>query len=243
MARTRTLTLMRTDIRQLTGHESSTFVTDSELTRRINLSIAALYDLLVECRGEQWYAERSSITATANTAITAIGSTASAEGEGSSLLRVISMETTIGETVVEIKPLPDWRTRLAFGRPLAWTEYGGGQYYTLENDSTGVNVRWWPTPTATHTVTMTWIPCAAELSADGDTFDGINGWEDWVVHDVGVYVLQKEESDPSVLMAERAKIEARIRKLAKGRDHNVAARPRDVRSMWRPRVLSGDDRQ
>lgn len=243
MARTRTLTLMRTDVRQLTGHENSTFVTDSELTRRINLSIAALYDLLVECRGEHFFAERSSITATSGVAYTTIGGTSSSAGEGTSLHRIISLETTLNGFVTEIQPLPDWHKRTAFNSANGWASHETGPFYTLENDSNGLMLRWWPTPSATYTVTMTWIPTAKELSADADTFDGINGWEDWVIHDVGVYVLQKEESDPSVLMAERAKIEARIRKLAKTRDHGHAARSRDVRTGYRARVVQGTGRQ
>jgi hypothetical protein len=233
---------MRTDVRQLTGHENSTFVTDSELTRRINLSIAALYDMLVEIRGDVFYAERSSITATASTAVTAVGSTSSAEGEGTSLHRIISMEVTLNGEICDIRPLPDWRTRLLFPTPTGWSDCQSGPYYSLENDSTGMNVRWWPTPTATHTVTMTWIPTALELSADGDTFDGINGWEDWVIHDVGVYVLQKEESDASVLMAERSKIEARVRKLAVTRDHGHPRRVVDSRSGRRTKTGGSDNR-
>jgi hypothetical protein len=224
---------MRTDVRQLTGHENDTVVTDAELTRRINLSAAALYDMLVEVRGEHFYAERSSVTATAATATTSVGGTSSSAGEGSSLHRLISLEVTLDGNVVEIKPLPDRHARQAFNGAQSWSGYTDGPYYALENDSNGMAIRWYPTPSATHTVTMTWIPTAKELSADGDTWDGVNGWEDWIVHDVGVYVLQKTESDVSVLAGERAKVESRIRKLAKTRDHGSAARTRDVRSMYR----------
>lgn len=83
-------------------------------------------------------------------------------------------------------------------------------------------------PTAGMTVTMIYTPALARMSAGSDTFDGVNGWEEWVVLDAAIKALNKEESDVSVLMAQRADLEAEITTLAGERDVSWPKRIVDV---------------
>jgi hypothetical protein len=62
------------------------------------------------------------------------------------------------------------------------------------------------------------------------TFDGFSGWLDFVVVDAAIRALEKEESDPSALMAERARIEKRIEAMAENRD---AGSPPTVADVYR----------
>ncbi len=52
----------------------------------------------------------------------------------------------------------------------------------------------------------------------GDQIDGVNGWEEYIVVDAAIKALQKEESDVSVLMAQKAALTRRIEGAAANRD-------------------------
>ena len=84
-------------------------------------------------------------------------------------------------------------------------------------------------------ITLRYIPTAPILIADGDTFDGINGWEDYVILDGCIKVLAKEESDVSVYAAQLARMQARIDALKTDRDAVAAPRIWSVRKRadWR----------
>lgn len=213
---------------------NTTFATSAEGYERINYSIAKLYGKLVNSAGADFFRESRSLTTTANAAYTDIGATGSSLNTLSgSFLRLLSLEATIGEYPQTIPELPDWEMRHAFANQVGWTGRPGvswraaGPFYTLEYAANGARIHWWPTPVTTHTVTAWVIPTAPILVQTSDTFDGINGFEDWVIHDVAIYLKQREESDPSVLMAERDRLEGDMLKMLT-RKHASPARVRDV---------------
>jgi len=70
------------------------------------------------------------------------------------------------------------------------------------------------TPTSVQTVWLEYIPAAPELVADGDTFDGVNGWEECIVLEAAVKVYRKKNLDPSALAAELQDERARLTKMA-----------------------------
>jgi hypothetical protein len=63
---------------------------------------------------------------------------------------------------------------------------------------------------------------------DTEEFDGINGWEEWVILDAAIQALIAEESDASALMTERGIIEASIESMKAARDIGEPERVRDV---------------
>jgi len=86
-----------------------------------------------------------------------------------------------------------------------------------------------PTPNWSATVTHYYIPTASKLTDDADTFDGINGWEDYVVFDCLVkFVGGKEESDASVWADARGRALARVMRVAMHRD---LAEPPKIREL------------
>lgn len=74
------------------------------------------------------------------------------------------------------------------------------------------------TPSANYTVTLWYAPVLADLSADGDTIDTENGWEEYIILDAAIAMRLKEESDVADLMFERKAMEDRISGLAANRD-------------------------
>jgi hypothetical protein len=81
------------------------------------------------------------------------------------------------------------------------------------------------------TYAVDYVPAAPELTAagPGDTFDGINGWEDEAVYSVAIELALAEQADTSDLRANREEIRTRIAKLAPRR---VVGQVKQVASVW-----------
>lgn len=86
-------------------------------------------------------------------------------------------------------------------------------YYTGSVPSAGQVVRLW------------FVPRMVELSSDGDTVDGVSGWGEYIIADVCIKALQKEESDTAVFERQKAALTQRIVDMAANRD---AANPLTV---------------
>ena len=235
MARTRTLAQLWSSAQLMADMPNTTFATAAEGYERINYSIARLWGEIAHSDGGDYFREARTLTTTANQAYTEIGSTGSSLNTlAGSYLKLISLEVTLDGMPQTIPELPEWEDRHAFARETGWSGRSGfswlqgGPFYTHEYSATGARIHWWPTPAAAHTVTAWIIPSAPVLAQTSDTFDGINGFEDAVIHDVAIYLKQREESDPSLLMAERNRIMAHIKRVI-GRNHASPRRVRDVR--------------
>jgi hypothetical protein len=61
-----------------------------------------------------------------------------------------------------------------------------------------------------------------------NVLDGVSGWEEYVVVDVAIKALAKEESDVSVLMAQKEALRARIVQVSAQRDVSAPATVTDV---------------
>lgn len=73
-------------------------------------------------------------------------------------------------------------------------------------------------PSAGQRARLWYIPRMAELVDDADEMDGVSGWEEYIVCDVAIKALAKEESDPSVFMAQKQALKVRIQSMASNRD-------------------------
>lgn len=217
MARTRTLSELRTEAREEAGMENSAFVTDAEVDRRINNRIAALYGKLVKARGEQFYRTSASFSTVANTATVALPT---------DFFKLLGLDVVIGSDTFDPKPM-NWSRRNDFQDVSGWSSHRS-IYYQIEK----ANLRFWPTPEAIYSGTIWYLPHATVLASGSETFDGINGWERWVVLGVVIALLRKEESDVSAHLAELAEIDEQIAALATTRDDDGADFPRDVRRRY-----------
>lgn len=80
-----------------------------------------------------------------------------------------------------------------------------------------------PTPSANQPFRIQYIPRLQSLLQPTDLTDtSISGWLEYVITDVAIKILQKEESDVSVLMAQKMQLKGRIEESANNRD---AGRP------------------
>ena len=76
-----------------------------------------------------------------------------------------------------------------------------------------------------------YVPACPLLVADSDTFDGVNGWEEYIVIDAALKALIKEESPVGDLGATKLAIKKRIEESAPNRDAGMGNRVTDVHSV------------
>jgi len=90
----------------------------------------------------------------------------------------------------------------------------------------GNNLELIPVPSANQPFRIQYIPRLPVLLQPNDlTSVSISGWLEYVITDVAIKILQKEESDVSVLMAQKLALKQRIEQAAANRD---AGRPDSI---------------
>jgi hypothetical protein len=216
MAKTVTLASLRNQVRQRANMEASLFVTDTEVNQYINNSLGAFNDLLIAADAS--YTRKSyTFTLISGTA------TYSLPTDFRSLCGVEYANTASPTGWLDVRSLPFQERNRYTLMPAVVTSYVPPFRYFLN----GSSVTLAPTPSASGTVQLWYIPAFTTLASDSDTVDGVNGLEEFVILDAAIKCLQKEESDVSVNLAQRAELVARIQAMAKDRDSNEPARVSD----------------
>lgn len=83
-------------------------------------------------------------------------------------------------------------------------------------------------PTAAWAFTVEYIPTPTLLSASGDTFDGVSGWEELIANLMARDIMVKRDTDPSVVINTIDRLNARIATRSRSRDRG---HPRYVTDM------------
>ncbi len=193
-----TLTVLRDRIRQRADMENATdFIPDSELNTYVNSAYKELYGMLLH---------HDMMRTETTQSITITG--AASYSLPSDYFVTIGVFEVID---TEHRRIPRSRVQ---DRPFAGVTNAGDAYeYRTANDS----IELYPHPTA-GTYVHIYVPLITELSADSDTMNGVNGWEEFIILDAAIKCLHKEESDARHLQIEREGIRERIRMEAEGRD-------------------------
>lgn len=106
--------------------------------------------------------------------------------------------------------------------------------FNLQYRVMGSNIMFIPTPSAAQVMRIWYVPRLRSLLQDTDIMDGISGWDEYVIVDAAIKALQKEESDVSVLMAQKMALKSRIEESASNRDAGQPDTVSDTRS-WSSR--------
>jgi hypothetical protein len=219
-----TLAQFRERARQRADMEESTFVTDSELTTYLNDSIAELHDLLIGAYNEEYYMESVEFTTVSQQLDYDLpdGTNYNAAAQ---FYKLRGVDSKINDN--------DWQTvkRFNFNRrnedvntPVA--RLAGLPY--LEYRIVGSKIRFNRMPDAGTQIRLWYHPVAQTLSTDTDAFDDINGYADYVVVDAAIKMLNKEESDVTVLLAQKEALRTRIKEMAQNRDANEPESVSDI---------------
>jgi hypothetical protein len=217
-----TLAQIKTHVLQRADMVNSNFIgntgADSELNYFVNKSIEELYDELVS-RFEDYYVDSFQFT---------IGS-----GDDG--------YTVPANVVYKLRGLDfqiggDWVTihRYTFEE----RNRGNRQINRAMLGLTNIKYRWVgnrikiiPADQAPGTYQMWYIPRTIDLSNDTDTLQAdLEQWIDYVIVDAAIKCMQKEESDVSVLMAQKMALLQRIDSMAANRDAGSAEVVTDVRN-------------
>jgi hypothetical protein len=211
-----TLLELKTQARQRADQENSDFIEDSELTGYINASLAELHDLLIAAYCEDYVMNEYVFTS----------DTSQSYALPADFYKLRGVDTRRGTN-------GQWATvkRFNFNRrneqqnAYAWNMLG---LPYMEYRLVGSNIRFNGTPDQALQFRIFYYPTATKLVDDADQYDDVNQYGEYVVLDAAIKMMQKEESDVSVLMAQKEAMRARIIAMAAGRDANEPASITDI---------------
>ncbi len=195
---------------------NSKFITDSEWNTYINQSYFELYDLLVTLYEDYYLASPLSIT-TDGSAHFALpnGTNYSSAAPFYKLMGLDCALNSTNNAYVTLKRF-DFIDRNKFVFPnITSTPLG---VFNMQYRVMGSYVEMIPIPSAGQVLRLWYIPRLTQLLSDTDIADGVSGWTEYMICDAAIKALQKEESDVSVLMAEKQALIARIQGSGMNRD-------------------------
>jgi hypothetical protein len=212
LAATRLAALQRAD------RVNSNFVTLQELNSYINQSYTELYDLLVTTFEDYYVAAPIQFNTNGSqyqyplpngvlTFTNPINNTTFVAPPFYKLLGVDLGLNNASNGYVTVNRF-EFINRNRFVYPnTASTIYG---VFNLQYRVLGNIIEFIPTPSANQPIRIWYVPRLQELLQDTDVLDGISGWTEYVITDVAIKILQKEESDVSVLAAQKLDLRKRI---------------------------------
>lgn len=204
---------MRTEARALADQVDSLFVTDAQANVWINQAIAELWSMLTVA-DPQRYMLITTITMVAGQREYTLPT---------DFMALVGVDWVVSNT--ERYPLEPFSLNDRYVGPsggLAWVDtgpYPAARYDVRYSGITGAGVRLvFDRDPPVGTVQVLYVQAPQLLTLDASTFDGVAGWEEWAILECAIRMMAKEESDPSVYMAQQQRIEARIKSLAGKRD-------------------------
>lgn len=212
---------------------------NSVILELLNQAGADLYDQLVAVRGADFFEKTNTISIVANTATYNVPN---------DFYQVLSLEVPLNSSHKiqlrrmgrEERPLLETAgpyTAFSPGVPYAYMLHGANAV-----NGSGQTIEFQPVPETAVNATLYYVPAPERMANENSTWDGIAGWErymiDWTCIKIG-----ERERDPELVSMKRAsmnEMKDRIKSLAKGRDALEPARVRDVTisgesSGWRRR--------
>jgi len=223
VSRTRTLAELRSDIRdQASINGFSVRHSDTLLTRLVNQEIQA-HRAEVSLDGVTNYLSfYSSTFTTGNTSPHKFALLDLSSGPSPALVRPYGLDIIVNDTSQKTLKAVSMSERADYGgqpgEPEAWAQY---QSYKLAI---------FPAPATAYTYILSYLGKLTDLSADADTFDGVEGWEDRVVWGVVARVTARDQFPEAYSMAvsERERAAAKVLQTARQTGKGVIHRRRDT---------------
>jgi hypothetical protein len=231
LAELRTRSLQRAD------RLNTQFVTLTELNSYINQSMLELYDLLITVYEDYYIAPPASFVANGSTYQYPLpdGNTSFLNQQSqpfvpTPLYKLYGVDLAINNAANAYVTVNKYnfvdRNRFVYPNT-ASTIYG---VFNLQYRIMGNNIQFIPTPSANQTIRLWYVPRLAELLLDTDTTTtGISGWTEYIITDVAIKILQKEESPVDVLALQKGELIKRINASAANRDQGMPDKISDTR--------------
>ena len=207
-----TLSQLIEKVRERADQQTSTFITDSELTGYINSSYAELYDILVS-RFEDYYSavEPFSITAGNTHAVPA------------SFYKIRGIDLDVDGQWTTVYPFNFIERNRVASRTRSILGRLGVNYRLMGN-----TLHFVPDDRAVGSYQMWYIPSYTPLVSMSDPLSDVLNFEEYIIVDAAIKCMVKEESDPSVLLMMKEQLRKRIEAMASNRDAGSPERIGDV---------------
>jgi hypothetical protein len=193
--RTATLEVLRTDIENQADFVGATQrYTDAVTTRWINQSIQRFRER-ISLEGSTHYLVSVTKSLTSGATSPYPFQVLDLSAESPSLVRTFGVDITLPGGIIRTLSHTPFTERCSYGGPsvtgipVAWAHYQTRKIAIL------------PPPNQTLTAVVWYLPVVTDLSADGDTFDGVSGWEDFIVWDVVVRHMTRDRDSDGYQMA------------------------------------------
>ena len=206
-------------VRQRADMESSLFVSDLEVQTYINAAISELHDILVQTYGQDYYVSSSTFNTVAGTDSYPINSSTSGPNI-SDFYKLRGIDAKLnGSDYFTLRPF-NFNERNLYQNWGTWSLLG---LTNIRYRMVGGNIVFSPKPAGATEVRVWYIPTAQQFDSatpatSTTTFADINGYAEFVVIDAAIKCLQKEESDVSTLIGQKAQMKRRIEEAADNRD-------------------------
>ena len=223
---------LRLMAQQRADRVNSQFVTLPEWNSYINQSMFELYDLLVTTYEDYFIATPVSFVTDGSTYLYPLPNGTNYDAAKPFYkLSGVDLGLNTGQNAWVTVNKFNFIDRNRFVYPnTASTIYG---VFNLQYRVMGSNIEFIPTPSAGQPMRLWYIPRLQQLLKDTDLTDiSISGWIEYVVCDAAIKALQKEESDVSVLMAQKMALIKRIEETAINRDAGMPDKVSNTRGDW-----------
>lgn len=226
-----------TDIRNRADLNATQFITDNELTSYINYSLGELQGLIVNSFGGDYY----------------VGFFTGSVPAGDMFLnssfpedcyKILGVDLVIGgfpppntpgvPPRITLQPFNFNERNRAYSMNLQGyaTQFSTNYRYNLKADtimlqpqaSSQVDLIFWYVPSAPQFA----IADPLDLTQPFNAITNLSNWLEYVIVDVCIKCREKEETDPSMFVRQKALLTARINNEAQNRDQGTAARVQDV---------------
>ena len=217
-----TLAELKKRVRERTDKLDSEFITEDELTYYINAALASLHDILVQSYGEDYYVK--DVEWTASNGVQRYNLSDIVTDNDFYKLRGLDAQLNGSEFFT--------LQQFNFNERNRFQNFGIWDYLGITNVRfrlVGDEIFLTPPPDQNTLMRLWYIPKSTTLTLDTDSINDINFYTDFVIVDAGIRVLDKEESDVSVLAAQRQILEQRITEAAKNRN---ASDPESVSDIY-----------
>lgn len=217
MARTRSLAQIRADVcymADISDGGTTGRHTTANLNRRINEAVQQFTRLVTDA-GSPTYLKQSVVNTSTSATVDANNwAPRDYLALPSDFYHLVGVDLTIGGSTISLQDFmtldrnmfrdaPSWLTNNGVGRPDSY-QLGGS------NAAGSRILRIIPSADAVYSCVIWYLPAPADLVADGDTFDGIAGFEDWVVNRVVMDAMGRDSNATpyQVAQTENAKLES-----------------------------------
>lgn len=199
-----TLLELKTRARQRADMVNNNFIKDDELTQYINASVQELHDLLIGAYSSDYFIKTYDFATIASTDSYALPA---------DFYKLKGVDIAMaGGHKYSARPFNfNERNR---NEIVSWGLINGP---SIRYRIVGDDLVFSPAPDAAYSCTLWYIPTATPLVLDADTYSDV-AYSEYVVIDVAIKMLQKQETDVSGLSQQKNQMLKRIEAMAQNRD-------------------------